>query len=273
MTQSFGGHWTLIKLDMLEKYLSFYTTALKNQHFKLCYIDAFAGSGNVDLRTRESVIGSAIRALEYPFDRYVFIEQDKSYLAALGDRAHQEAPEKNVELKLGDCNDILKDVLRYNWKQNRWRGVIFLDPYAMNLRWESLISIANTQAFDVWYLFPLSALIRCLKKDGNVPDSWRPTINTLLGTDEWEQILYHEPNQLSFIDDDRLERVSQQQVIDYIVERLRSVFPGVATPTLLRQRNNSPLFLLCFAVSNNRENALQLALNGANHILRQGGFS
>ncbi|WP_157998421.1 hypothetical protein [Desulfosporosinus sp. OT] len=43
--QAFGGPWTLLKLDILEKYLSFFVQAMKNQNFKLCYIDAFAGSG------------------------------------------------------------------------------------------------------------------------------------------------------------------------------------------------------------------------------------
>lgn len=47
--QSFGGPWTLLKLDVLEKYLHFFVHSMKNQKFKLCYIDAFAGSGDVDV--------------------------------------------------------------------------------------------------------------------------------------------------------------------------------------------------------------------------------
>ena len=41
----FGGQWTIEKLDILGRYLDAYTTALKNQPFKLVYIDAFAGHG------------------------------------------------------------------------------------------------------------------------------------------------------------------------------------------------------------------------------------
>ena len=33
----FGGRWTGEKLDMLEKYLNAYTTALKNTQFRLLY--------------------------------------------------------------------------------------------------------------------------------------------------------------------------------------------------------------------------------------------
>ncbi len=68
----FGGLWTLIKLDVVEEYLNFFTTALKRQGFKLCYIDAFAGEGEYDVKNLGPTTGSALRALDYPFDRYVW---------------------------------------------------------------------------------------------------------------------------------------------------------------------------------------------------------
>ncbi len=49
----FGGSWTKEKLDILQRYLNAYTTALKNQPFRLWYIDAFAGTGDVQLRASE----------------------------------------------------------------------------------------------------------------------------------------------------------------------------------------------------------------------------
>ena len=69
--QKFGGEWTEKKLDAVEAYLKSFTTALKHQSFKLCYIDAFSGSGNVTLKNGIVTDGSAIRALKYPFDRYI----------------------------------------------------------------------------------------------------------------------------------------------------------------------------------------------------------
>ena len=47
--QQFGGKWTVEKLDILKRYIHFYTTALKRQNFHLIYIDAFAGTGNIEL--------------------------------------------------------------------------------------------------------------------------------------------------------------------------------------------------------------------------------
>jgi len=42
----FGGPWTLKKIEILKKYLNFYTTALRD-HFTLYYADAFAGTGRL----------------------------------------------------------------------------------------------------------------------------------------------------------------------------------------------------------------------------------
>ena len=50
---SYGGPWTIEKLNILETYLDAYTTALKNTSFQLMYIDAFAGTGHVGFRHKD----------------------------------------------------------------------------------------------------------------------------------------------------------------------------------------------------------------------------
>lgn len=47
---SFGGVWTRIKLEALEKYLLAFNTALSKQSFTRLYIDAFAGTGRCDIK-------------------------------------------------------------------------------------------------------------------------------------------------------------------------------------------------------------------------------
>ncbi len=66
--QAFGGAWTLIKLEILEEYLTFYFKVMDRARFKLCYIDALAGSGNVNVKGIGKITGSAVRALVYLFD-------------------------------------------------------------------------------------------------------------------------------------------------------------------------------------------------------------
>ncbi|MDO9534047.1 MAG: three-Cys-motif partner protein TcmP [Bacillota bacterium] len=167
MMQSFGGPWTLLKLEILEKYLNFYINALKNKKFKLCYIDAFAGSGNVDVKGIGTIPGSAVRVIDYPFDKYIFIEKDIEYAKRLEEMINKKNSKKNVEIKIGDCNRLLETSNSISWYQNYWRGIIFLDPYAMNLNWASLEAIAQTKAFDIWYLFPLCKRQRKVRKNGS----------------------------------------------------------------------------------------------------------
>ena len=268
--QRFGGFWTIQKLDAVENYLSFFTTALKNQNFKLCYIDAFSGSGTATLKNGQIVDGSTLRALKYPFDKYVLVEKDKDYYNALRKKIEATYPDKinKVSVINGDCNALLQSINGRQWRAEGWRGVIFLDPYAMELDWESLEKISKTQAFDVWYLFPFSAVNRNLRISGNIPQANEDKLTKIFGTDRWKDELYAESQQMTIFGDAEIEKIPDG-LKRFIVKRLGETFPKVASnPVILRNVNNSPLFLLCFAVSNSNKTAQELALRGANHILK-----
>ena len=47
-SQKFGGKWTEEKLNIFTSYLEAYLIALQNQKFKKIYIDAFAGTGEIE---------------------------------------------------------------------------------------------------------------------------------------------------------------------------------------------------------------------------------
>jgi three-Cys-motif partner protein len=213
--QSYGGPWTLIKLEILEKYLRFYVTAMQKK-FKLCYIDAFAGSGDVDVKGTGIVPGSAVRAIDYPFDRYIFIEKNPGYAEQLERAIKSKCQHKNFDIIIGDCNDLLLAVSSVSWYENYWRGIIFLDPYAMELKWVSLEAIAKTKIFDLWYLFPLSALSRVLQKDGKIPTKNREKISELLGTSDWENQIYFESPQLRLFDELNIERHTINGIKKYV---------------------------------------------------------
>lgn len=72
----FGGEWTKQKLDVLQDYLNFYMTALKNMPFKKIYIDCFAGSGEIEFSNETRIDGSTIMSLnlDNKFDEYYFID-------------------------------------------------------------------------------------------------------------------------------------------------------------------------------------------------------
>ncbi len=53
----------------------------------------------------------------------------------------------------------------------------------------------------------------------------------------------------------------------YFNNRLKDVFAGVAEPGVLRNSSNNPLYLLCFAVGNER--GKEIALRIAKHLLKE----
>lgn len=274
--QKFGGPWTVEKLGILSDYLSFYSTALKSQPFDLVYIDAFAGTGKIkigDDDAYEVIDGSAKLALQSTgnFAEYIFIEQKKAFVKELNDLVDREFPEKKSKVKIiqKDCNEVLLDICsKVNWSKTR--AVLFLDPYAADVKWDTLKVVASTGAIDVWYLFPFSAANRLMKKTGEIDPTWKAKLNSIFGDNSWETEFYSEDPQLNLFGTQNLRRdCNTESLKAYIEKRLASIFPAVSKNSrVLLNRKNSPLFLFCFAVSNSSPKAFGLAMKVANHILK-----
>lgn len=275
--QKFGGNWTIEKLDILSDYLDFYLTALKNQKFNKIYIDAFAGTGTIQVGDgTETINGSSKLALsaKNDFDKYIFIEKNKKFyneLISLIDTEYHQYKRK-VKTYNTDCNKALKEICdTIDWRNNR--AILFLDPYAAELEWETLKKIAKTKAIDVWYLFPFSAANRMLKKDKRIDNTWKKKLNSLFGDDSWEKELYKPNPQLSLFDNDNdnyVKDANTEKLKSYICDRLKTLFPAVSSnPRILYNQKNSPLFCFCFAVASDNPKAIRLALKVADHILKK----
>lgn len=275
----FGGVWTLIKLEVLQKYLVAFNTALIRQNFTRIYIDAFAGTGRCDIKVdgeKTSVDGSARRALNTSpsFDKYCFIELSAKKLVAL-QALEAENPGKRIEVIRDNANTALKTLCeRYAWQ--RERAVLFLDPFGMHVEWTTLQAIAKTGAIDVWYLFPYSGLYRQAAKNADAIDSDKEeSITRLLGTDEWRRVFYAPKRQVNLFGDyDGDEReVDHHQMLGFVSNRLKQLFSAVTEPKILYQAGDSknpkgaPLFALYFAASNPSPKAYGLAIKIAKDVL------
>ena len=182
------GPWAAAKLERLGKYLNAYTQILKQQH-RWCqgyiYVDAFAGAGDYTLRPssrtgslgpllsgiaefasgsaeqRELIKGSARVALEIkqPFTQYVFVERDPERIGLL-QQLRKEYPQQNVSIQRGDCNAYLRQdfLLKFNW--SKWRAVVFLDPFGMQVPWATLEELGRTGGVEVFLNFPVGMAIQ-----------------------------------------------------------------------------------------------------------------
>ncbi len=269
MPNKFGGQWTAIKLNVLQQYLNAYLKVMKNQPFNLVYIDAFAGSGQVQIAKGRLIDGSTKIALDTKgFDHYVFVEQDLKHVEELR-RVCEPYKRDGVNIRIlpGDANDrLLSQVKGYPWKV---RGVAFLDPYGMELQWDTLKALAQTKKLDIWYLFPLGGLYRQAPKDPiHIDEVKRTAIDRILGTPEWYNTLYRESRQPTlFAEFERPERADVDGIERYVKRRLETVFAHVAGPLRL-PKGGPPRFSLFFGVSNPNPSVGKIAIDIADHILR-----
>jgi len=289
MKHSFGGDWTSEKINKVEKYLVEYTKILSKQKFRFAYIDAFAGTGYrtvengktdtdflfpelLEKETQSFIDGSVKIALkiEPHFHKYFFIEKDPRKVLIL-EKLRDEHPLLKNEIAIinQDANTFLQDIcINRKWDSNR--AVLFLDPYGMQVTWDTIKAIAKTEAIDLWLLFPLGVAVnRLLKKNGKIVTSVRKRLNDMFGTEDWYDSFYQIYSaQTLFGEESGVRKTTNFDSIGkYFVSRLKEIFPGVAEkPLSLMNSKNNPLYLLCFASANPR--GAKTAVKIANYILK-----
>lgn len=285
----FGGIWTQKKLESVQKYLIAYCQIFKpgsrGEFYETTYADAFAGTGymrkremplaeafpeefaDLSAEAEEFSKGSAVRALEVEpgFNHYVFIERDRERASELNKLVTERFSKKDVRIAIEDANTAIRTwCSTTNWKRNR--AVVFLDPFGMQVEWETLKAIANTRAVDLWILFPIFGVNRMLVRHGLPRESWRAKLTSVFGTPEWEAEFYTTTKSTLIEGIETVEKTADINKIEkFFVGRLKTIFAGVSEPHMLRNSRGTPLFLLLFAPSNISK--APVAMKIAGHIL------
>lgn len=294
MTNEFGGDWTRRKLGILESYLDRYTTVMKGNSFHLWYVDAFAGTGYVnvdsgqvfqgsllssedgwDIEAANVLKGSVRRAIDVddrPFDEFIFVDLNFGYAEELS-KLRYEFRDRDIRIVSDDANRFLQDWCLSQSRRLRtpWRGersVIFLDPFATEVDWQTVQTISETQSVDLWILFPLSALTRMLPSEREPDDTNVSHLDRVFGGSEWQNALYNVTSQPTlFGEEEQVVRAHQQAIVDLYLDKLRGSFPAVAAnPKWFRNSRNSLLFAFMFASANPGRGG-RIAIDIADHLL------
>jgi three-Cys-motif partner protein len=241
--KKFGGAHTERKPRKLEEYLDRYTTALKNQNFQLIYFDAFAGTGDIQLSNVEKpvfaaeeykpfIAGSAERALNIAakFDEYIFVESSAKKidrLSQLRDRYPDLA--SRIQILHGDANAEVEGFCSgRNWRT--CRAVVFLDPFGNQVAWETIVSIARTEAIDLWYLFPAGLGVhRQIGRDGKVHFQHAPSLDRLFGTTDWKEAFIGEqprPDLFGPTQNVSAKLATPESITRFMIQRMKEVFRG-----------------------------------------------
>lgn len=288
----YGGPWSEIKVEAVNYYLECYTKALTPKKMELWYFDAFAGSGDreeerqtgglLEGRPYETVIettdGSARKALKVvpPFKHHVFMETDQERLTALN-ALKAQYPDKDIRVHPGDANKELgRLVAQAPWTRGSMsfhRGVVFLDPFSLQVEWKTLQALAATQALDVWYLFPIRDVTRQLAHKISAIGPKDRRLDLVLGP-EWRD-LYTMPAQAGMTQLDifgaqppeELARVAQWREIEaWFKRRLEGEFAYVSDPIPILRAKGRQTFSLFLGVGNPKPAATALAKHFAKHV-------
>jgi three-Cys-motif partner protein len=273
--RKFGGDWTALKLDVIANYLECHAGELRNKPsvarpYRRIYVDGFSGSGYRGIGSQRPQIfpdlaapapqqfldSSAALALKGDprFDEYLFLERSRERAARLEAMPTDLARGAQVRVSQADANAELRRLCDQDWSLRR--GLILLDPYAMEIDWETVEAIAETKAIDLCLMIPLGFGVARISGDiTELPVEWRARLAHLLGTSEWHVPLPApevEPSPL--IPEDNGPGAALGQTIGRrFHERLAPMFAGVAKePMVLRGPTKAPLYALCYAAANTR---------------------
>lgn len=277
----FGGAWTEAKLEIVAAYAKSFQTALKNQPFENWYIDPFAGTGERTEKRQSGGIfegrppeeeivtfsGSAKRALEISprFDHYRFADAKTAHVRALRALAAQYA-DRDIQVFHGDGNECVRHVLSASpWTgSNAWRqrGIVFLDPYGMAVRWETLQLIASTQKLDVWFLFAAKAVRQQLGASiHDVDEAKAAALDRFFGEPNWRDEFFRAPEgQVTLFDVEPTAEtaVNLSAIGTYARKRFANAFCWVSEPKSLTVRNVPDYFQLYCMTNNMSEKAVAL---------------
>lgn len=260
------GPWSEEKLELLTKYLKAYSTIMNEQRKSWLrsyyYIDAFAGSVKPQAQDQDEkryIDGSPIKALqtEPRFDGYWFIEMDPRRIERVKELKVQFS-EHSINVYQGNCNEILlNEVIPKLATFSNTRAFVFLDPYGLQVKWETVAELANTRICDIFVNFSVMGITRLLPKNRQPSPEVIEQLNNVMGSTDWINQIYREPStkQLDLFGNQQESSLSRETIpaewlASLYTSHLSSLFPHVSKSILMRNSTNSALYALCLASHN-----------------------
>jgi three-Cys-motif partner protein len=284
MPENVFGPWAREKLDRLAKYLHAYTVIMKDQRW--CqgyhYIDAFAGPGEHEIRQqardrrhdaqqallgiatfgsehdeqRQFLAGSPRVALElqFPFSHYVFVEHSQERIASLERLKSQYGSARQIHIRHADCTKYLRNKIAANpaldWKTNR--AIVFLDPFGMQVGWQTIAELAATNAIEIFLNFPVGMAIQrlLLRQPDKFTEAQRRRLDDYFGSPDWMKVLHKRRTDLFGGETQDKIDASGVALLNWYRKRLRESFSHVSKAALIRNTRGGHLYYLLLASHN-----------------------
>ncbi|QPH38749.1 three-Cys-motif partner protein TcmP [Pedobacter endophyticus] len=263
MKNEFGGSWTERKVIILEKYVHAYLKIMNNKNFHLTYFDGFAGSGDIKIGKKESfkvIAGAGKRIIQITdpigFDIYYFVEKNENKRLQLDADLKATRNDENIFTVTDDCNDALLRFSAFISSTKKRRGLAFLDPFGMNLDWNTLESLKGL-GVDLWILCPTGVgANRLLKRDSDISDAWWERLERFfgIGRNDIANSIYQEYTNTNLFGEESLATVkaskANQKLFEIYKNKMLSIFDFVSEPYIMVNKNKSIMYHF-FCASNN----------------------
>lgn len=285
--KNWGGPWTEMKLDAFEKYVKAYLTIMKKHAiengWKLFYFDAFAGNGSresipeevhnteatlfgnkeiEEITEQASYKGAAERVLGcdidgFSFDYYYFVDKNEKSLQILEEKLKKTFPNKSkcMAFKLGDANKRILELVNYVKSHPKCAVLILLDPFGMQLNWETLQALKDIKHIDLWILVPSGVIInRLLTRNGKILCPERLERSFGMPIDNIQDYFYKQVKEQSLFGEFARQQKRDNtinKIAQLYLDLLRKEFAYVIKePLVLRNSMNCPIFHFVFASHN-----------------------
>ncbi len=251
------GLWTEIKLHIIREYAAAYTTILKEKPWckGYAYIDAFAGMGQFVSKNDRNrlIVGSPLNALNIPnkFTEYHFIDIDPEKIANLKELTADRPERKTINFYVGDANEqVVREILPHFQYDSFKRALCILDPYGVDIEWQTIAAIAKTKTMDVFLNFPLMDINRnAARKVIELSDpNQGKKLTKIWGDESWKNLAYIQAERL--FDEPLLIKIRGNETFKLgFMDRLKQIadFSYVPEPILMTNTQGGPLYFLFFA--------------------------
>lgn len=174
-----GGEKTVAKTVILKKYLWSYLSIMgkkENWSGPKWYVDTHAGTG-FTTEMGVNIPGSALRALNYDFDRYYFYEKNPDHFETLVETLNSETDatlsirtvpnrseamaccdEPYIRIMNMDCNEGVKLLTRESPPNSHW--FTFVDPEKFSVEYELMECLCQRENMDILFNFQTTAFFR-----------------------------------------------------------------------------------------------------------------
>ncbi|HEX3339895.1 MAG TPA: three-Cys-motif partner protein TcmP [Pseudolabrys sp.] len=247
------GEWSVLKLDIIERYGGAYTKAFNKtgRRLKKYYIDGFSGGGAHRVKgTGQQIEGSPPRALKIspPFDGFYFIDLNPKKTSHLEKLCEGRS---DVQVITGDANEYLRTLLPTIQYKKYNRALCVLDPYGLHLDWEVMALAGQSGAVDMFLNFPVMDMNRNAfwRNPEKVPQDGIERMNRFWGDGSWKQAAYAKSKQPSFLFETEDEKQPNTAIVAAFQQRLKNVagFKYVPAPLPMLNSRNAAVYYLFFA--------------------------